>query len=116
MLSQDSLLRLLSALTENSSANEVASDINNGNSLAQQSKWSHPAVIIATHASATTDFSALAVGDIVIHIAAGAFGANHVGFASVITAGTNPDGAGVIGDLYVAMRSFSLPAATNIIY
>lgn len=57
---------------------------------------------LATSTSATTDFAALAVGDRVLHVAViGSL----VTFASVVTAGTNPEGAAVVGDLYIALRA-----------
>jgi len=57
---------------------------------------------LATSTSATTDFAALAVGDRVLHCAViGSL----VTFASCVAAGTNPEGAAVVGDLYIALRA-----------
>ena len=62
------------------------------------------AMIIAAHTSTTTDFGALAVGDIVVHIPAVAGNAI---FYTVATAGTLP-AAAVVGDLYMAWRANTL--------
>jgi hypothetical protein len=57
---------------------------------------------LATNVSATVDFGALAVGDRVLHCAViGSL----VTFATVATAGTNPEGAAVVDDLYIALRA-----------
>jgi hypothetical protein len=112
-LSSDSTKRLFEAVTDQLSAGpEIVDAINAGAAHAASGPWQMAAVIVASHASATTDFGALAVGDKVIHIAAGAAPAN-VNWATVVTAGTNPDGAGVIGDLYIAIRAFSAPASVK---
>lgn len=112
-LSSDSTKRLFEAVTDQvSDGPEIVDAINAGAALAAASAASVAAVIVAAHASATTDFGALKVGDKVIHIAAGAAPAN-VNWATVVTAGTNPDGAGVVGDLYIALRAFSAPASVK---
>lgn len=58
------------------------------------------AAIVATAASATVDFAALQVGDLLVHIPATAGSAS---FAPVAAAGTAP-AAAVVGDLYLAIR------------
>jgi hypothetical protein len=85
---------------------EVVDAINQGQNLAQQSGWSIPAAIVAAHVSTTTDFGALKVGDLVAHIPAVA--GNSI-FYTVATAGTLP-AAAVVGDLYVVLRAYALPA------
>ncbi|HXN74930.1 MAG TPA: hypothetical protein VN855_00375 [Candidatus Acidoferrum sp.] len=112
MLSNDTAKRLLIALTSQPAGNEVATALNNSQAAVAQAGWTMPAVIAATHNSATTDFGALKVGDYVVHIPAVAGNSD---WAPVITAGTNPDGAGVIGDLYIVLRALPLPAASAII-
>jgi hypothetical protein len=66
--------------------------------------WSTPAMIIAAHVSTTTDFAALAIGDIVLHIPATA---GNSSFMQVVAAGTLP-AAAVVGDLYMVMRAVNL--------
>jgi hypothetical protein len=63
---------------------------------------------VATSTSTTTDFAALAVGDLVAKIPAVAGNAI---FYTVATAGTLP-AAAVIGDLYLAFRQVSFATAT----
>lgn len=111
-LSNDTVRRLMIALASKPAGNEVATALNGSISDNGQTAATVAALIVAAHASATTDFAALAVGDKVIHIAAGAAPAS-VNWATVVTAGTNPDGAGVIGDLYIALRAFVAPAASQ---
>jgi hypothetical protein len=72
--------------------------------VAALSGLSTPAAIIATHADATTDFAALMVGDIVLHIPATA---GNTSFGVVATAGTAP-AAAVVGDLYLVHRPVNL--------
>ena len=86
--------RMLHAVAKESDGNELVSAINN-------SAWGIPAAIVATATSTTTDFSALAVGDIVVHIPATA--GNSI-FEKVTTKGTKPSAA-VVGDLYIVVRS-----------
>lgn len=64
------------------------------------------AAIVADSTSTTTDFAALAIGDLLIHIPATAGNAS---FAVVTAAGTAP-AAAVVGDLYVALRAQNLDA------
>lgn len=111
MLLLDSVKRMFTAVTDEVTAGpDIVNAINQGQSLAQQSGWSIPAAIVAAHVSATTDFGALLVGDYVVHIPATAGSAD---WAAVITAGTNPDGTAVVGDLYVVLRAYSLPASVK---
>jgi hypothetical protein len=108
-MSQATLRRLIIALSGAKAGNEAASLIENGNALAAASSWSIPAAIVAAHTSTTTDFAALAVGDLLVHIPAVA---GNAAFEAVVAAGTKPSAA-VVGDLYIALRGFSLPAAHN---
>lgn len=64
------------------------------------------AAIVATATSTTTNFGALQVGDIVVHIPATAGNAD---FTVTATAGTLAEAA-VVGDLYVALRAQNLDA------
>lgn len=105
-LSQNALKRLIIGLSGSKPGNEVADFLEAGKALASASAWSIPAAIIATSVSTTVDFAALAVGDLLVHIPAAA---GNSAFESVATAGTKPSAA-VIGDLYVVLRAFSVPA------
>lgn len=62
------------------------------------------AAIVATSTSQTTDFGALAVDDLVVHIPATP---GNAGFVTVATAG-DLGTAAVVGDLYVALRAVNL--------
>lgn len=109
-LSKDTVRRLMIALTSKSAGNEVATALNGSLSDNAQTAATLAAMIVASHASATTDFAALQVGDIVIHLSNAS--PSVIDWATVVTAGTNPDGAGVVGDLYIALRAFAAPAAS----
>jgi hypothetical protein len=109
VMSQATLRRLIIALSGAKAGNEAASLIENGNAMAAQSGMSIPAAIVAAHVSTTTDFAALAVGDLLVHIPATA---GNAAFETIVTAGTKPSAA-VVGDLYVVLRAFSAPAAHN---
>lgn len=111
-LSRNSVVRLITAMAGQSSGNEVASAINNGAAVAALGGSYMPAVILAAHVSATTDFGALAVGDYVVHV--GAAAGNAI-FYTVATAGTLP-AAAIVGDLYVVLRAMpALPASSAVI-
>ena len=92
-LSSSLVTKLLHAVAKESDGNELVSAINN-------SAWAIPAAIVAAHTSATTDFSALLPGDLLVHIPAVA---GNAVFESVVTAGTKPSAA-VVGDLYIVLR------------
>lgn len=109
-LSNDTVRRLMIALASKPAGNEVATALNGSISDNGQTAATLAAMIVAAHASATTDFAALKVGDVVIHISTASPAA--VDWATVVTAGTNPDGTAVIGDLYLALRAFTAPAAS----
>lgn len=66
------------------------------------------ALIVATAASQTTDFGALAVGDKVLHLSAAA-PATAQGVYTVTIAGTLPV-LGIIGDIYLVLRPQNLDA------
>lgn len=107
-VSADTVIRLMQSLTKESAGNEVATLLNNHDALKAQSNWAIPAAIVAAHVSATTDFAALAVGDLLVHIPAVA---GNAVFETVATAGTKPSAA-VVGDLYIALRKITYPAAS----
>lgn len=110
-LSKDPTKRLFEAVTDQVYAGpQIVDAINQGQDLAQQSGWSVPAAIIAAHTSDTTDFGALEVGDLVVHVPATAGDSQ---FGAVVTAGTLPFSSAVIGDLYVVLRAYSLPASVK---
>jgi len=108
-LSNDTVFRMCVALTKQDAGNELASAVNNGSASASQDAWPTPAAIVAAHTSATTDFGALLVGDLVIHVPATAGNAQ---FGAVVTAGTLPFASAVVGDLYVVLRAFVAPSAS----
>lgn len=108
LLSDDAVKRLMIGLASADAGNEVATVLQNAKTVSGQSGWSLAAVIVATNVSQTVDFGALAVGDKVVQIPAVA--GNSV-FTTVAVAGTLPVAA-VVGNLYVALRAVSLPAAS----
>jgi hypothetical protein len=95
--------RVVTALAKQEDGNEILSAINN-------MAWGCPAMIIAAHVSSTTDFSALKIGDIVIHIPATA---GNSSFSQIVTTGTLPVAA-VVGDLYVVKRQMSQAVQANV--
>lgn len=103
MISAKTAARLLTALASQDSGNEVLSQLNNA-------AFALPAVIVAAHVSTTTDFAALAIGDLVVHIPATAGSAS---FSKVIASGTLP-AAAVVGDLYIAIRSAANAVASSV--
>lgn len=109
-LSSDAARRLVVALASAKAGNEVIDAINQGAAAASQDAWVIAAAIVAAHTSTTTDFAALAIGDLLVHIPAVA---GNAVFESVVAAGTKPSAA-VVGDLYIALRAFTKPAASAI--
>lgn len=107
-LSSDTSKKLINAMVGQRAGREVIDAINLGVAGAQQDGWKIPAVITAAHTSTTTDFAALAVGDLVVHIPAVA---GNCSFLLTATAGTLA-AAAVVGDLYIVLRAFSAPAAS----
>lgn len=106
-LSPNATSRLLVAVGDTSAGNEVVTAINNGAALAAaQSTWAIANVIVATAVSQTTDFGSLKVGDQVLMIPATA------GNSDLITVATIGDlgQAAVVGNIYLVLRAFSLPA------
>ena len=95
--------RVVIATAKQEDGNEILSAINN-------CAWGVPAMIVAAHVSSTTDFSALKVGDIVIHIPATA---GNTSFSQVVTVGTLPTAA-VVGDLYMVHRQMSQAVQANV--
>lgn len=79
--------------------------------VAALGKYSIANVIIGTSTSTTVDFSALHVGDYVIHIPATAGNAS---FGQVVTAGTAPF-AGVVGDMFLQLSAVNLDANNPLI-
>jgi len=106
-MKQSWLRRLIIALAGTDAGNGVASMIENGNAISAASAFAVPAAIVAAHTSTTTDFAALAVGDLVAHIPATAGNSQ---LLTVVTAGTLPIAA-VVGDLYLVIRAYAAPAA-----
>jgi hypothetical protein len=109
MLSKDSVKRLMEALTSQPDGAEVVDAINQGAAAAAANAVAQPAAIVAAHTSQTTDFAALKVGDLVVHVPATAGNAQ---FLTVATAGTLPVAA-VVGDLYIVLRAFAVPASVK---
>jgi hypothetical protein len=67
--------------------------------------------IVATSTSTTVNFTALQVGDILVHVPATA---GNTSFETVTAAGTKPSAA-VVGDLYVGLRIVNLDANNPIV-
>lgn len=101
--------RLLVALTDRTIGQEVINSLNAANAGTQQDLFVTPLLIVATNVSQTIDFGGLVVGDKVIHIPTVAGNSNFVTCAVVGTLGV----AAVVGDLYLVMRAYALPAATT---
>lgn len=104
MLSQTSAQRLISGLASQTAGNEIATILAN-------STWGLPAVIVATSTSTTTNFSALIVGDLLVHIPATA---GNAAFETVTTASTKPSAA-VVGDLYLVVRLNTNAPVSNVL-
>ena len=115
--------RIQTAVASETAGNDIASAINNGTSASAALTgftFQVAGAIIAAHTSTTTDFAALVVGDIVVaHPVPAGTPANTTGsyFGTVITAGTLPFAAAVVGDLYVVLRAFSYaqPTPTTVV-
>jgi hypothetical protein len=93
----------LSTTTANQLARALGSPAGAANEIATilaNSTWGLPAAIVATSTSTTTNFSALIVGDLLVHIPATA---GNAAFETVATAATKPSAA-VVGDLYLVVR------------
>lgn len=102
MISNPTARRVLIALASQKDGNEILTQLNNA-------AFALPAVIVAAHVSTTTDFAALVIGDLVVHIPATAGSAS---FSKVIAKGTLP-AAAVVGDLYIAVRSAANAVAST---
>jgi hypothetical protein len=111
-LSNNAVKGLMEAAASQTLGNEIATAINSGLAVSAQSGLGVVAAITATSTSTTTDFGALAVGDLVLKVPAVA--GNGI-FYTVATAGTLP-AAATVGALYVVLRAFSLPAATSLVF
>lgn len=109
-LSTSAVMRLLVAAADQTLGNEIATAVNQGQQLAGSTDRFCDFVITATSTSATTDFGALAVGDLVIAVPAGAGGA--VNGYVIATAGTLPALA-VVGSKYMVFRALDLTASTT---
>lgn len=103
-LSLQTVQEILTSLGNQNDGRELVSAINN-------SAWGIPAAIVAAHVSTTTDFAALAVGDLVVHIPAAA--GNSI-FYSVVTKGTLP-AAAVVGDLYIVCRQMQNAVQSSVV-
>ena len=107
-LSIDTTKRMFEAVTDQVHAGpELVDAVNQGLASAQQDAWKIPAAIVAAHVSQTTDFAALQINDLVMHLPATAGNSQ---FLKVTVAGTLPVAA-VVGDLYVVLRAFVAPAS-----
>jgi len=111
VVSSDTAKRLVESLTSPAAGNEILNILNKSAQGQSQASWSIPAAIVAAHTSTTTDFAALAVGDLLIHIPAVA---GNAVFETVATAGTKPSAA-VVGDLYIALRAIPAVPASNVV-
>lgn len=109
-LSEKLVKRLQHAVTDQTLGNQLADAVNAGQAASAQLSHLIAAVIVATNVSQTVDFGALEVGDKVLHIPAVAGNSD---FVTVATAGTLGVAA-VVGDLYVVLRAFSAPTASNV--
>lgn len=109
-LSSSSVRALITALANQSLGNEVATDLNTAEALATATSHKIVGAIVATSTSTTTDFGVLAVGDLVVAIPVAAGNAIYY---TVATAGTLP-AAAVEDTLYVVLRAFTAPAASNV--
>lgn len=107
-LSDNASRRLMLAVGDKVSGQEIVDAVNKGQASATQSLLAVVAAIIATSTSTTTDFASLAAGDLVLVLPATAGNGK---FGTVVTAGTLPFAA-VIGSFYTVLRTVSLPAAT----
>lgn len=109
-ISSDLTKRLASAVTDIKGGNDIADILNSAQAVAAQGLVVIAAAIVATSTSQTTDFGALLVGDKVIMIPATSGNAD---FISPGVAG-NLGQAAVVGNLYLVLRSLSLPAASAV--
>lgn len=109
-LSLSSVRALITGLASRPVGNEVASGLNTSSALATATSHTIVAAIVATGTSPTADFGALAVGDLVVAIPVAAGNAIYY---TVATAGTLPANA-VEDTLYVVLRAFTAPAASNV--
>lgn len=108
-LSKSAVNSLQLALTSKDLGNETADAINKGSAIADQSTTCLAKLIVATNVSQTVNFGALKVGDKIVHIPASAGNAD---FQVCATLGTLPVSA-VVGDLYIVLRAFAVPAAST---
>lgn len=108
-LSDNAAKRIMHALGDQTAGREVIDAVNKGSSFQAQSAKVIVAAIVATSVSQTTDFGALLVGDQVLMIPATAGSADLI---TISTAG-NLGQAAVVGNIYVALRSFVADAANS---
>lgn len=109
-LSEALVRRLMHAVTDQALARELVDTINQVDAFKDQSARVIAAAIVATATSQTTDFGALRVGDQVLMIPATA------GNADLITITTIGDlgQAAVVGNIYLVLRAFAVPAASTV--
>jgi len=108
-LSTSLVNRILLAFTSKDLGNEAVNAINKGAALADQTGWCAARLIVATNVSQTVDFGALKIGDKVLHVPSAAGNAD---FRTCAVAG-DLGAAAVVGDLYVVMRAYAVPAAST---
>lgn len=112
-LSANAVKRLMVALGDATAGREVADAIDAATTeLVSQTPatnfWSIANVITATAVSQTTDFGSLLVGDQVLMVPATAGSADAIG--PIATAGDLGQAA-VVGNVYLVLRKFTVPAA-----
>jgi hypothetical protein len=112
-LSSNAVKRLMVALGDAVAGREVADAIDAATTeLVSQvpltTFWSVANLIIATNVSQTVDFGSLQVNDQVLMIPATAGNADQIG--PIATAGTLGQAA-VVGNAYLVLRKFTVPAA-----
>lgn len=110
-LSDALVKRLMHALTDQALARELVDAVNTSSAVAAQDLQAIAGLVIATSVSQTADFGLLAVGDQVLMIPATAGNADQIG--PIAVAGTLGQAA-VVGNAYLVLRSFSLPAASTV--
>lgn len=109
-ISDDITKRLMISLTSATAGNTVADALNAGLAAVAQNLVCIPLIKKATSTSTTTDWSALAVGDLVLQIkAADGTAVMRV----VVTAGTHP-AASVVDDYYLVFRAYTAPTASAV--
>lgn len=110
LLSDNLVKRLMHALTDQTLAKELVDAINQHDAHLTQSGKMLIAAIVATNVSQTIDFAVLKIGDQVLMIPATAGNADLI----TITVAGDLGQAAVVGNIYVVLRSFVVPAASAV--